>query len=92
MFAALYFSAHYWNARYFAATGADIDVITDTDILQKPVNCVLAGQQPYKFSGREYEIHPSNRREQGRVNRSGVARLRGSRPSFTTKTSSRGYD
>jgi hypothetical protein len=66
--------------------------ITDTDTLHKPVDCVLAGQQPYKDRYREQEIHPPNQKTKTAITRSGVKMLRGAKPSYTTKTSKRGYD
>lgn len=92
MFGHSYFGASYFGGSYFGPAAGAIATITDTDILQKPVNCVLAGQQPYKFSGREYEIRPMNTRSSGHINRTRVARLRGQRPSFTTTSNNRGYD
>ncbi len=66
--------------------------IVSTTKLHKPIDYILAGQQHYKQSGREYEIRPSDIRTRGNTMRSGVRALRGSRPSFTTTTSKRGYD
>jgi hypothetical protein len=66
--------------------------ITDTEILQLPINCVLAGQQPYKERGREYEIRPRNLKSRPHTMRSGVRALKGGRPSFTVTTNNRGYD
>lgn len=65
--------------------------ISDTDILQKPVNCVLHGDQVIKDRYRISEVRPQNRRENTTVSRSGVKSL-GGKPGFTVKTSSRGYD
>lgn len=72
-------------------TGEFGQTITDTEVLQLPVDCILAGQQHYKQSGREYEIHPRNQREFSRGSRSRVRALRGGKPSFTTTTNKRGY-
>jgi hypothetical protein len=69
-----------------------VAVATSRAVLQDPINCVLAGQQPYRERGREWEIHPPNRRTKTAVTRSGVRQLGGQKPSFTTKTSKRGYD
>lgn len=66
--------------------------ITDTEVIQLPINCVLAGQQPYKFGGREWEIPAYRRSDKTAVTRSGVAKLRGAKPSFTVTTNNRGYD
>lgn len=66
--------------------------ITDTDILQKPVNYALAGEQRIKDRGREWDIRAANRKESPRVMRSGARKLGGEAPSFTVKTGNRGYD
>lgn len=65
---------------------------TSTDILQLPIDYVLAGQQPYKQSGREYEIRPRNLTEKTWGRHSSVRALGGGRPSFTVTTGKRGYD
>jgi hypothetical protein len=59
--------------------------ITDTDILQLPVDCVLAGQQPYDFSGRDPVITAKYSESQS-TPRSRVKRLGGSKPSSSTKS------
>lgn len=76
----------------YVITGGPETTITDTEVLPLPINCVLAGQQPYKFSGREWEIPAYRRSTKTAVSRSGVAKLRGGKPSFTVSTNSRGYD
>jgi hypothetical protein len=76
----------------FASVGDFDTTITDTEVLQLPINCILAGQQQYKQSGREYEIRPLNATEKVTLKRSRVARLKGEKPSFTTRVSHRGYE
>jgi len=66
--------------------------IIDTDVLQLPVDCVLAGDQPYRDRGREYEIRPMNMTEKTWGKHSRVKALSGGRPSFTSTTGKRGYD
>ena len=71
------------------APGGDV---TDTNHLQLPVDCVLAGDQPYNDRGREYDIRPMNATEKTWGKHSSVRALGGGRPSFTTTTGKRGYD
>jgi hypothetical protein len=59
--------------------------LTDTDVLQLPVDCVLAGQQPYDFSGRDPVITAKYSESQS-TPRSRVKRLGGSKPSSSTKS------
>lgn len=66
--------------------------ITSRRVLQDPVDCVLAGDQHYKQSGREYEIRPMNKTEKTWGKHSSVRALSGGRPSFTSTTGKRGYD
>lgn len=66
--------------------------ITDLQVLQLPVDCILAGDQHYKQSGREYEIRPMNMTEKTWGKHSRVRALSGGRPSFTSTTGKRGYD
>lgn len=54
---------------------------TSTIALQKPINCVLIGQQLYDKSGRTFEIHPPRIRT-----RTVMA------PSFKVTTNRKGYD
>lgn len=61
-----------------------VQTITDTDILQLPVDCVLAGQQPYEFSGRDPVI-PAKYSESKGPGRSRVKRL--TAPSSSTTRS-----
>lgn len=67
-------------------------LITDTDILQKPINCVLAGEVPFKDRWREYQIPAKYTTNKTVVKSSGARRLKGPAPSFTTRTGSKGYD
>lgn len=66
--------------------------IVDTEVLQLPVDCVLAGQQPYRERGREWEIRPRNLTEKTWGRHSSVRALQGGKPSFTVTTGKRGYD
>jgi hypothetical protein len=74
----------------FQVAGAGI--LTDTDILQLPVDCVLAGQQPFTERGRTFEGGPQRMTRRTLGTHSSVRNLSGARPSFTIKTGSRGYD
>lgn len=67
-------------------------LISSTHVLHKPVDYVLAGQQHYKQSGREFEIRPRDIKTSGAVPRSRVSRLKGSPPSFSVTSNNRGYD
>ena len=81
------------EAGQFTMTGLDIAVpfagvqrISDTDILQKPVNVVLHGTQPVKDRYREFELRQPNIRITPVVTRGGVRNLGNTRPqSFTVK-------
>lgn len=66
--------------------------IIDTDILQKPIDAVLAGKQPIKDRYREWDIRPMNMRGRTRVTRGGVQNIGGEKPSFTVTTTKKGYD
>lgn len=66
--------------------------ITDTDILQLPVDAVLAGQQPIIDRYREFDIRPRNERQQVRSRTAGARRLDGDPPSFTTTSNKKGYE
>jgi hypothetical protein len=67
--------------------------ITDTTILELPINCVLDGQQDYEIGESEIEAHPTNVRL-GKVIASsdGLRRLSDNPPSFVVKTNKRSYD
>lgn len=66
--------------------------ITDTDILNLPVDYALAGKQLVKDRYREFDIRPPNYREKTAVRRAGVRRLEGGTPSFTVTSNRKGYD
>lgn len=66
--------------------------ITDTDILQKPIDCVLAGQHLIKDRFREAEIRAPMTRLKTVMSAGLRARLRGPVPSFSVTTNKRGYD
>jgi hypothetical protein len=66
--------------------------IVSTNILQKPINCVLAGHQKFFDRLREYDIRPTKFRSRAAGRRSSVRRLGGEAPSFRVKTDKRGYD
>ena len=83
------FSLAFSTAFEFAPSVQDI---TDTDILQLPVDVVLAGQQPYEFRYREYEIRSASPRARVKVIATSSRRLGGAAPSFETKIGKRGYD
>lgn len=74
------------------AVGDFLTTITDTEVLKLPINCVLAGQQPYSERGREWAIPPPRRTEKGSTMRSRVGRIYGGESSYTVRTSHRGYD
>lgn len=65
--------------------------ITDTNVLQLPINAVLAGQQDYEVSKREWEVKNPNYKITVTVSSDGVKNL-GGKSSFTVKTDNRGYD
>lgn len=73
-------------------TGGPELTITDTEVLQLPVDCVLVGEQPFRETGRTVELAPSRRTETPSLMQSSVRRLSGDRPSFTITISKRGYD
>lgn len=82
-----------FNARAFAPlalrqlfAGGFARDITDTDILQKPVDYALMGEQRIKRRYRINEVHPPNvRTAAGPVTRSGVKAL-GGKSGFTVKS------
>lgn len=74
------------------AAGAALGSITDTEVLQKPVDFALAGEQLIKDRYREYEIPAYKRTETVRVKTGGARMLSKQKSSFTTRTGSRGYD
>ena len=74
------------------ATGSALTSITDTEVLHKPVDFALAGEQLIKDRYREYSIPPDKRTETARVKTAGSRMLSRQRSNFTTRTDSRGYD
>lgn len=78
-----------WAAHWAALRDS---TITDTDILRKPVNVVMAGDVPIKGSGVEYDKRPVNFRSRVAASASPARRLSGDKPSFTVRTDKRGYD
>lgn len=87
---AAFFQPNFFQPNFFQ-NEARGDVI-DLDVLQLPVNCVMAGNQPFKDRYREWTVCPPNRRTRANAKRSEVCRLKGDKPSFTVKTGKRGYD
>lgn len=71
-------------------SGGSSDFITDTDILHKPVDFFLAGQDKYKD---RYRTKEGSAKEISRkiFARPG-GRLSGGKSTFTTRTDKRGYD
>lgn len=66
--------------------------VVSTRVIRKPVDYALAGEQLVRERGHDNEIMPREERETPKVMRSGVGRLSGTRPGFTTRTGPRGYD
>lgn len=69
-----------------------VQTITDTDILQKPVDFFMPELPQYAEIVSEVEFRPPNVRAQTKVRKGAGGRLSQSAPSFTVKTSKRGYD
>lgn len=69
-----------------------IETLTDTTILQKPINCVLAGQQEYEQGGYDIEEVAPNYNADVKFAYGGGGRISGTDPVFTTKTGNKGYD
>lgn len=94
MFGDKYFPSVYFGNRYFGqALGFDVHlIVTDLDVLRRPVNCVLAGSVPIKDRYREYEIPAYKRSEKTTFSSTPARRLKGPPPSSWTKTDNRGYD
>jgi hypothetical protein len=80
------------NDFYQTVSGVGVLTITDTDILQKPIDAVLAGQQKIKDRYREYELHAPRLRTRASGTHTGVGRLKGDKPSFKVTTTKKGYD
>jgi hypothetical protein len=66
--------------------------MTSTEVIQKPVDYVVEWMVPIKDRGIEFEIHSANTRELSTGNMRSEVRRHGKPPSFTTKTSKKGYD
>lgn len=94
MFGDKYFAPVYFGNRYFAtALGFPAHLlVTDLDRIQLPVNCVLAGDVPFKDRWREWDVPAARTKEKVMASSTPARRLKGPGPSFTTRTSSRGYD
>lgn len=60
--------------------------ITDTDILQKPIDCILAGDQHYKERVTEWMIPKPDTKTTVSTSRSGIKKLGGEKPSYTVKS------
>jgi hypothetical protein len=88
-----HFGANHFAADHFLSLWRGVPdlSITDTDILHKPVDYVLAGQQPIKDRYREWNVPQAKRTERTTVTRSGPRRLGGG-TGFTVRTDKRGYD
>ena len=88
-----YFAARHFGALHFLALWRDAVLldITDTDILHKPVDYVLHGDQVIRDRYRTADVRAPNLRGSTRVTRSGPRKLGGS-TGFTTRTDNRGYD
>lgn len=91
MAAAFQSNAFQTNAFQLVSVPAE-QTITDTDILQKPVDYALAGKQLVKDRYREFDVRPPNYREKTAVRRTVVRRLEGAAPSFTVTSNRKGYD
>lgn len=78
-----------WGNSWGAVSG--ITTVTDTDILQKPVDYVMHGDQVIRDRYRTADVRAPNLRGSTRVTRSGPRKLGGS-TGFTTRTDNRGYD
>lgn len=66
--------------------------ITDTSLMQLPINCVLAGQQKYEQGGYDIEDNAPNFIDDVKVSRGGGGRLSNADSTFTTRTDNKGYD
>lgn len=83
-----FYRSDFYAAPYFRAfwVGGSIRDIVDTDILQKPVDYALMGEQVIKDRYRINEVHaPNVRTGDVTVTRSGVKRL-GGKSGFTTRS------
>jgi hypothetical protein len=93
MFPHTYYGGTYFGPTYFGGGGGvGFGLVTSTRRLQLPINCILAGQQHYTQSGREFEIRSMNATEKTWGRHSSVRALKGGKPSFTITSNKRGYD
>lgn len=65
--------------------------ITDTDLIELPINCILAGQQDYEIGHTEIEEREANIRTRTSVSQGG-GRLSSSESSFRVRKDNKGYD
>lgn len=56
---AKFFQPDFFQTDFFQNAQADLS-ITDTDVLQRPINCILMGQQAYRERYRTFEGGPPN--------------------------------
>ena len=70
----------------------DVFPITDTTVLQKPINAILAGQQDYEVGREIAEEFPENFSATIVAQASDAVRLSDQPSTFTVKTNNRGYD
>jgi hypothetical protein len=66
--------------------------ITDTTILQLPIDAILAGQQDYRVSEQVWDIRDPNPKYKITVESSPVKQLSDKPSTFTTTTTKKGYD
>jgi hypothetical protein len=65
--------------------------VISTEVLQKPINCVVEWMIPLKGVDTDYEIPPAQRTETTKV-RKGPVRRYGAASTFKVTTNKRGYD
>ncbi len=66
--------------------------VIGTTKMQLPINCILASDSLYKRIINDNQVVPFRKSESVAASASSVRRLSGGPPSFTVKTSTRGYD
>lgn len=76
----------------FSTFQIDLFALTDTTVIEKPIDCVLMGQQDMEVSRRVAEEFPQNLQASIAVEPAAPVRLSEKEPSFTVTTNSRGYD
>lgn len=69
-----------------------VAIATDTTIIQKPINAILAGQQDYEVGPKIAEEFPENLSASIAAQASERVRLSEKPSTFVTKTNNRGYD